>query len=233
MNALASNRRRALALAAAIIAAGISLLAVTHVSAQGPTVSMGRVTLATEHTAKLDLNALDIGAPGLGSWQIFVYFDASVVDVSGCETSAGTSACNPDYSNGRMVVTGASATALMGDTTLASITFNCLRQGITGLTIGVSKLQDGTPGTPQPIAAAVQHGSVYCSARSYVLGDVDCDGDVDSVDAQLVLQYEADLISSLPCQLNGDVNVDGTINSIDAALILQYHAGLIDDLPPS
>lgn len=64
------------------------------------------------------------------------------------------------------------------------------------------------------------------------LGDVDCDGVVNSIDAALVLQLVAGLIGSLPCPDAADVNEDGLINSIDAALILQYVAGLIPSLPP-
>jgi alpha-tubulin suppressor-like RCC1 family protein len=63
-------------------------------------------------------------------------------------------------------------------------------------------------------------------------GDVDCNGAVNSIDAALILQYDAGLIVSLPCPENADANEDGAINSIDAALILQYGAGLIDGLQP-
>jgi len=62
-------------------------------------------------------------------------------------------------------------------------------------------------------------------------GDVNCNGRTNSIDAQLILQLEADLIGSLGCQVAGDVNKDGQLNSIDAALILQYDAGLIDEFP--
>ncbi len=63
-----------------------------------------------------------------------------------------------------------------------------------------------------------------------LLGDVDCDGAVNSIDAALVLQLGAGLIPSLRCQEGADTNQDGTINAIDAALILQFDAGLIDSL---
>lgn len=64
-----------------------------------------------------------------------------------------------------------------------------------------------------------------------VAGDVNCSGAADSIDAALVLQFDAALVHSLSCQQNGDVSGDGNINSLDAALILQYTAGLIDHLP--
>jgi hypothetical protein len=62
-----------------------------------------------------------------------------------------------------------------------------------------------------------------------LLGDVNCDGRVNSLDALAVLQYSAGLLGSLPCQTNADVNDDGTVNALDAALILQYDAGLLDE----
>ena len=64
-----------------------------------------------------------------------------------------------------------------------------------------------------------------------VLGDVNCDGAVTSVDAALILQLEAGLIAALPCPANGDLSGDGSVDSIDAALILQFTAGLAGSLP--
>ena len=62
------------------------------------------------------------------------------------------------------------------------------------------------------------------------IGDVDCDGVVDAIDAALVLQFEAGLLGELGCAAAGDVNGDGEVNSIDAALVLQFHAGLLGSL---
>ena len=63
-------------------------------------------------------------------------------------------------------------------------------------------------------------------------GDVDCNDTVNTIDAALVLQYDAGFLASLVCQQIGDINGDGRVNSIDASFILQYAAGLIDQLPP-
>jgi hypothetical protein len=57
--------------------------------------------------------------------------------------------------------------------------------------------------------------------------DANCDGEIDSIDAALVLQFGAALIDSLRCQLLADVNGDGSVNAIDAAIILQINAGLV------
>ena len=67
-------------------------------------------------------------------------------------------------------------------------------------------------------------------------GDVNMDGEVNSVDASLILQFKVELISTLANMANADVNDDGEVSSVDAALILQATADLfpVDDLtcPP-
>lgn len=77
--------------------------------------------------------------------------------------------------------------------------------------------------------------SAHAQEPPPLLGDVSCDGDVTSIDAALILQFDSGLIGPgrLPCPDGGDVNADGRIDPVDAALVLQYVAGLIDELPPS
>ena len=64
-----------------------------------------------------------------------------------------------------------------------------------------------------------------------LLGDFNCDGIVNSIDAALVLRVSAGLAVPLPCTGDGDVNHDGELNPLDAFLMLQYHAGLITTFP--
>jgi hypothetical protein len=67
----------------------------------------------------------------------------------------------------------------------------------------------------------------------YPVGDVNCDGAVNSVDALLVLQWSASLLApeGLSCELNADANLDGNVNAVDSTIILQYIADLIHSLP--
>jgi hypothetical protein len=59
------------------------------------------------------------------------------------------------------------------------------------------------------------------------MGDVNDDGSVDSVDALMVLDYEAGTRSSLINLESADVSDDGEVNSIDALFILWIEAELI------
>jgi hypothetical protein len=63
-----------------------------------------------------------------------------------------------------------------------------------------------------------------------LMGDVNCDGMVNAIDAALILQLVAGIIGSVPCPQNADVDENGSINPIDSALILQFTAGLIPGL---
>ena len=64
-----------------------------------------------------------------------------------------------------------------------------------------------------------------------IVGDVNCSQSADSIDAILIMQFGAGLITALLCPEGGDTNLDGRINVLDAALILQLEGGLIDHLP--
>ena len=59
------------------------------------------------------------------------------------------------------------------------------------------------------------------------MGDANCDGTVNAVDAAYILQDVAGRIPNVPCPALANVNGDGAIDPIDAVLILQYTAGLI------
>lgn len=70
-------------------------------------------------------------------------------------------------------------------------------------------------------------GRIYAGGP---LGDADCSGHVEALDAQAILAYDVGFKPQTPCPENSDVNSDGVINPIDAALILQYDAGIIPSL---
>lgn len=67
------------------------------------------------------------------------------------------------------------------------------------------------------------------SASITLLGDVDEDGIVNSIDFAMYRQYLLGIRSSLPA--TGDINKNGTLNSIDFAILRQYLLGKIVLVP--
>ncbi len=68
--------------------------------------------------------------------------------------------------------------------------------------------------------------------RTYLVGDANLDGIVNSLDAAAVLKYDAALLDlSDLAWLCADANWNGEVNSLDAAMILKYDADLLAQLP--
>lgn len=79
------------------------------------------------------------------------------------------------------------------------------------------------------IAAADARGiaKVLGLQKKRLKGDVNADGDVDNLDAALVLQYDAGLKDFTEAEKKAaDVNNDGEVDNLDAAIILQHDAGI-------
>ena len=131
------------------------------------------------------------------------------------------------YSGGKLTWNGTAKEFEVGK--LLTLTFDIPSDAVAGtkytVSIGDAKVSDSTYNY-SPLTS--QNGTV--TVISYILGDVNGDGQVNSSDASLVLQYAA----SFPVSINtvaGDVNGDGNVNSSDASLILQYAAQLIPSFP--
>lgn len=147
---------------AAILAASLlALLAAAHVSAQEPTLSIGSATIAPGDSGSVNLDAVGMAAPGLGAWSVDVSFDPAILGAVDCTPQNG-SVCNAAYADDTVRVTGAAATGLDGDSTLASIEFRCSTEGTSTLTLETLVFADATPGDPQPIEAATTTGTVTC-----------------------------------------------------------------------
>jgi hypothetical protein len=209
---------------AGVALAATFLMGSTASAGAGPTVSIGRTTVVGGGMGDVDIIAHNIPQPGLGAWTIDVVYDETVIEPQSCGEASG-SVCNFDYGTNLIRVVGAKADGLKGTIGLASITFRCLRTGSTSLTLSLVEFHDSTDGAPMVINAQTVEGAVYCDPVGPpppppLLGDVNCNGIVNAIDAALVLQYTAGLINTLPCLSNGDMNGDGRIDSVDAFLIL-------------
>lgn len=64
-----------------------------------------------------------------------------------------------------------------------------------------------------------------------ILGDVNGDGNVDNLDAVIILKYDAGIISADDLNLAvADVGGDGQVSNLDAVRVLKFDAGLISEL---
>ncbi len=86
-------------------------------------------------------------------------------------------------------------------------------------------LHVGQPATPV-VATKDPNPGPGCADRQ--IGDVDCGGGINAVDALRVLRHTAGLPDMLPggCAFSGDVNCSGVTNEVDALELLRYSAGL-------
>lgn len=158
------------------------------------------------------------GPPGLGS-DVQARFAGYAGNLLLVETAAGI-----DYGFGtleaemmRLVLPRA---ALGGDTSLRF-----------AISVGDALSGFGTNDCV-PNGGSIDCEGGVCAFSPFRNGDANCNGPANAIDAALVLQYGAALVSSLACPDAADVNGNGQIDSRDAALILQYVAGLIEQLPP-
>ncbi len=131
-----------------------------HASAGSALVTIGSATANVGAEVSVDLQALGIPEPGLGAWTVDITYDPAVVSRVRCSAPIGV--CSTAYRADAMRVTGASATGLVGDTTLATLTYWCEAAGVSPLELEVSPFGDLTPAVPQDIEYAVVHGSITC-----------------------------------------------------------------------
>ncbi len=82
------------------------------------------------------------------------------------------------------------------------------------------------------IAECIYNALTVTKEETGLLGDVNTDGVVDSIDAAMILAYDVDNIDEEDLDLSvGDVSGDGVVDSIDAAMILAYDVGNMTSFP--
>jgi hypothetical protein len=161
MNGLKSLKLGLAGLAAGALLLAGGLLLVGQVSAISGSLSISDGTAAPGGQATVQLSS-NVGGVGLGAWTVDISYDADQVSVVSCSPQQG-GVCNPAFSADSVRITGASASGLIGNTTLGSITFECANsEGDSPLGLAVEVFADATIGAPADINETVNEGSVSC-----------------------------------------------------------------------
>jgi hypothetical protein len=187
----------------------------------------------------LTLETLNIPDPGLGAFTIEVSYDPSIIAPTAFAPGPGFDSvvCNLAYASDTVCCTGVHADAgAVGDLALADLTFQVDAGAVLGsqspLAVAVVTLANVDD---QAIGADTKDGAITVGLH----GNVNCDGDVDAVDALFILQYVVGLKQAgdqcppppgalyLPA---ADVNCDNDVDAVDALFVLQYVVGLRPEL---
>jgi hypothetical protein len=248
-----------LPLLAALVIATTAVIAFPRGGAQagGPLVRVTPASQSVAAGANVSVDVVVSGAPNFAAYEFHLAFDQralTYVSVTNGETfleSTGRQAfClgpEPDDLEDGIVSYACGSTGVTegpsGGGTLATVTFATFCGATTDLRFvplmdDVSFVEAVTLSTTlgDPIAVDTQEGAVTITGTPECvfaeIGDANCNGTVDPIDAALVLQFAAGLLRALECENEADVNGDGRVDAIDAALILQFVAGLLRELPP-
>ncbi len=182
-------------------------------------------------------------APGIGALTLDVNFDPDVITPTGCDPDPDglfdSKLCNDSYAPGVVRLTLLSTGGVSGAHSLADIGFigNGAAGTSTAVTLTIQTLTD--PGGVPIVNAGADDGSVALDVNR---GDVNCDGQVNAIDAMFILQYDVGLIgASQQCpppdgylyETACDVNNDNQCNSIDALFIMQCEVGISNAFCPA
>lgn len=244
-----------LAAAAALLAVGTVVQPVQAGGTSSVTLSPASPSVAAGADLNLQVNISNVTATnGLGAYEFILSFNPNVLEFDSFANGAFLG------STGRSVSCLPARTDVDGDTTedpgfvriacatlapepagpagggvLATVTLNTSCAGNSIITFSKVNLSDPLGEDIPPMntsgANATVTGSPPCGSGG-VVGDSNCNGTVNAIDAALVLQHDAGLLGTIPCANLADANQNGTVNAIDATLILQFDAGFLEQLPP-
>jgi len=157
-------KRLGLAVAAVTAVLAIAGFVAGSVMAISGSISLSDGSAEPGGTGSVELTS-NVGDPGLGAWTVDITYDTSVVSIpeDGCAPAAG-GVCNPEFGDGVIRITGASATGLEGEQSLGTIEFECAdAEATTDLTMVLDVFADATIGDPTDIDASVTDGSFDCA----------------------------------------------------------------------
>ncbi len=194
-------------------------------------VSIESATVAPDEVASVSLSA-SAPEPGIGAYTVDILYDPDVAVPVGCAPHP-SALCNLGYGPGTVRVAGYDLEGLAGSTTLAEISFQAVggAGSHTGLDLSLVDFADPVMTSLLPDAEVMNGGIDVEDVPGFAPGDVDCDGDTDSVDGLFILRETAGLPPA-DCIAGGDVDCDGDVDSVDALMVMRHVAGLSVNLPP-
>lgn len=162
---------------------------------------------------------------------------SSMFDLSFCNLDYETDGVNPDA----IRINAISVAGAFGGFSLATVSFEALGPSAaqTPLDIVVQSVSD-IEGAPLPWVD--EDGWVIIRESNVMIGDVNCDGEVNTIDAMFILQHDVGLRqASTQCPPqpddlyvpNCDVRGDGRCDSADALFILQCDLGMPNSFCPT
>lgn len=188
--------------------------------ARGDTGSQVRLPINIANADGLDMCAVDI----------YVTYDSTVLTATGIERTALTTDYtwdsnieNPGVA--RAAIASGSGDTLYGDGSLFFLLFD-----VTGGQSDTSPLDFQVEGTSiydcdnlmEAISIDVSDSGVFTVDNTYVLGDINGDGSVNSADVALALKISVGLLLPTGNQISGgDASGDGEIHANDAAIIIR------------
>ncbi len=189
----------------------------------------------------MPISMADFPTPGLGALTLDIGYDPAVVNLTGCEVDPegvfDSAICNVAFLTNTVRISLLSLFGESGDQTLANLGFTGVGAlgDASSITLTVQSIADAEGNALSPL---LNDGSVLLDTMP---GDVNCDGMTNSIDASMVLQYDAGILGeSHTCPPatdtlyvdTCDVNNDMLCNSIDALLIMQCEVGIPNLLCP-
>ena len=174
-------------------------------------------------SSKIELqNVVEAAEDGFTLGQVKNAAGAFTTDANICRTEPGI-----------ITIIWEAAEPISGSGVIANLTFKALVAGAGIQKISVTTYDGDDSFVGRDNASNVPEivdGFNFVEAASYIVGDVDGNGYVDSMDASFVLQK----VAAMDVDINtdaADVDGSGYIDSMDASYILQYVAHIITSFP--
>ncbi len=195
---------------------------------------------ASERQVLVPVNVRNANALRIGNADIWLTFDNAVISATTLLSPTALTERGYDFRYGtseaeivRIATISGNAPQLYGRGSLFWAVFDITGQAGDETPLTLQPFTSGVGGTRlgdetiSPIPLQLESGTLRISESACSLGDINCDGVIDSFDAALALQLAAENPTPTDERLTtGDINGNGVLDAGDAAMILHYAANL-------